>query len=213
MKTMKVNLFGLIKFGQKVHMEEFQEKGILYMNHLSEFLKIEDNALRGDKHESLSEIRSIINIELSLQERKVGYAENGRLSLWHNDLGGNIYSMYALFTVDKPEKIQIDNRCKEFGNACVIVTKVDEFISRIKKEAAKQEIEIIYGPVDYLSTKGYVGNWSVFKKPLEYYYQKEFRFFVRTDNLGPFCLNIGSIRDISIMMDTEDLEKLRIEKM
>lgn len=212
MKLMEVNLFGLIKFGQKVHMEEFQEKGILYMNHLSEFLKIEDNALRGDKHESLSEISSITNMEISHKGRKLGYAENGRLSLWHNELGGNIYSMYALFTVDKPEEIQIDNRCKEFGNACVIVTKIDEFISRIKNEAAKQEIELIFGPVDYLSTKEYIGNWSVFKKPLEYYYQKEFRFFVRRDNSGPFCLNIGSIKDISIIMDAGDLEKLRIEK-
>ena len=212
MNKMKINLFGLIKFGQRIHVEELYRKGIIYMNHLSEFLKIDDNVLRGDKYESLSEIKEIINIEISYQGEKVGYAKNGKLSLWNNELSGNIYSMYTLFTIDKLEEIRIDKKCKEFGNSFVIITNVEEFISRVKKEANKQGLDIIFGTVDYVNTKEYVGNWSVFKKPKEYSYQNEFRFFVRQNSSGPFCLTLGSIENISLMIDSEDLEKLTFGK-
>ncbi|MBC3540065.1 hypothetical protein ACFSC6_04255 [Rufibacter sediminis] len=209
---MEINLFGLIKFGQKVHMEQLYKSGVIYMNHLSEFVKIEDNELRGDKHESLSEIKKITNIEISHRGRKIGYAETGRLSLWHNELMGNIYSMYTLYNVQRPEEILIDAKCKDFGDTFIIITNVEEFISRIKKEAAIHSVEVIYGPVEYVNTKEYLGSWSVFKKPLEYLYQQEFRFFAKKDNSGPFCLTIGSLEDISIMLDSDSLDKLSFER-
>jgi len=208
MNKMKINLFGLIKFGQKAHVEELYRKGVIYMNHLSEFLKIDDNILRGDKCESLSEIKEIINIEISYQGKKVGYAKNGKLSLWNNELSGNIYSMYTLFTIDKLEEIRINKKCKEFGDAFVIITNVEEFLSRVKNEANEQGLDIIYGTVDYVNTNEYVGNWSVFKKPMEYSYQNEFRFFIKQNSSGSLCLTLGSIEDISLMLNSEDLEKL-----
>ena len=213
MKTEKINLFGLIKFGQKVHLEELYRKGVIYMNHLSEFLKLDDNVLRGDKYESLAEIKEIFNIEVSHQGKNVGYAKNGKLSLWNNELSGNIYSMYTLFTNDKLEELRINEKCKEFGDAFVIISNVEEFISRIKKEACKQGLDIVYGTVDYVNAKEYVGNWSVFKKPIEYSYQKEFRFFIRQNSSGPFCLTLGSIEDISLMLDSGDLDKLNFAKI
>lgn len=68
---MNVNLFGLIKFGQKSHMLQLYEDGVLHMNHLSEFLKIEDNLLRGDKYESLSEIKVINDIKIFLNQKEI----------------------------------------------------------------------------------------------------------------------------------------------
>ncbi|MGV3585975.1 MAG: hypothetical protein ACO1OF_03140 [Adhaeribacter sp.] len=205
---MEINLFGLIKFGQKVHVEELYKKGTIYMNHLSEFLKIDDNGLRGDKYESLSEIKEIFNVEISHQGRKVGYAKTGRLSLWNNELSGNIYSMYTLYTLNNLAGIRIDAKCKDFGDAFVIITNVEEFIARIQKEADKLGLDIIYGPVDYVNTKEYLGNWSVFKKPIEYSFQNEFRFFIRQNSSGPFSLSIGTIEDISSMLDSQSLEEL-----
>lgn len=120
--------------------------------------------------------------------------------------------MYTLFTPEDSEKKFIDSKCKDFGDTFVMITNVLEFIGRVKKAASDQNIRIIYGPVEYLDVKQYLGKWAVFKKPSQYSYQNEFRFFIARNLSGPFCLNIGSIKDISFMSDSESLDQLTFEK-
>jgi hypothetical protein len=46
----------LIKFGQEKHLLQLQNEGLLYMNNLSFFWKIEDDELRGDPCDCVAEI-------------------------------------------------------------------------------------------------------------------------------------------------------------
>ena len=46
----------LIKFGQQEHLLRLRDEGLLYMNHLQYFWKIEDDELRGDPFDCITEV-------------------------------------------------------------------------------------------------------------------------------------------------------------
>lgn len=46
----------LVKFGRLEHLQQLQNEGLLYMNPLRCFWKIEDEELRGDPADGISEL-------------------------------------------------------------------------------------------------------------------------------------------------------------
>jgi hypothetical protein len=179
---MKIDVCSLIKFGEEPHMKSFYEKGVIFMNNLDVFRKTEDGDLREDKYETLYKQSEINNVRIFLGENKVGVAEKGLFQLWYDRPMGNIFSMYALKTRENLTDIKIDEECKKFGDTCVFILDINEFISRVKKAAESAGYELIYSPVEYFDLKQFHGKWSVFNKPLRYSYQSEFRFFIKRNS-------------------------------
>ena len=194
-------------------MESFYKQGIMFMNNLSAFRKIEDGELRGDKHEALNEQKEISNFRISVGNSKVGVAEKGTFQLWYNNPKGNIFSMYALEAHENLEEIKIDNACKKFGDTCVLILDINEFINRVDKAAKRNGYDIIYSPVEYIDLKEFHGKWSVFKKPIQYSYQSEFRFLIRREVSEPLLLNIGSLEDIAAIVESSKIDTLRVSKL
>ena len=48
----------LVKFGLKEHLSQLRDRGLLYMNNLPHFWKIEDECLRGDPYDSVDRIET-----------------------------------------------------------------------------------------------------------------------------------------------------------
>jgi hypothetical protein len=209
---MKFSLFALVKFGQKAHIQALFEKGQIYMNHVSEFVKIEDSKLRGDEYEVLLSAEQIYNLEVSLQGRIIGTAGTGEIFI-KNDLPvGNIYSMYALSHVPDLSLLKVDERCKEFGDSCLIILDVAEFIKRIEQAVSESDRKLIYSPVEYENMQTYIGKWSLFKKPLEYNYQKEFRLVVKQEEfVGPVIYEIGPLDDIAVMLESASISNWKFK--
>ncbi|MEJ8802618.1 hypothetical protein [Pontibacter sp. H249] len=209
---MKIDVCSLIKFGERAHMESFYKQGIMFMNNLSAFRKIEDGELRGDKHEALYEQKEISNIRISLGDSMIGIADRGFFNLWHDNPKGNIFSMYALETSENLEDIMIDNSCKKFGDTCVFILDIIEFINRVDKAAKRNGYDLIYSPVEYIDLKKFHGKWSVFKKPIQYSYQSEFRFLIRREEPEPLLLNIGSLEDIAAIAESSKIDTLKVSR-
>lgn len=207
---MNINVCSLIKFGEKAHMESFFQDGLMYMNNLDTFRKIEDQELRGDKHEALYEQREVKNIRISLGSSKIGSAEKGFFQLWHDKPQGNIFSMYALRTTENLNDIEISTNCKKFGDTCVFILDIKEFIKRVKSATHKAGLEVFYAPVEYTDIKSFQGKWSIFRKPLEYSYQSELRFYIKSDGKGPFCLELGSLKDIAAITESCQIHTLKV---
>ncbi|SNC66775.1 hypothetical protein SAMN06265337_1725 [Hymenobacter gelipurpurascens] len=208
----KIQLFSLIKIGDRKFMENLYYNGTIYMNHVSEFVKIEDGNVRGDKHEHLDEQQEINNIVISLKGEDVLRADIGKLQVWNEEPIGNIYSMYMLETVENVEDLIIDSKCKQFGDTAVIILKVDEFYDRVKSNIENKGLKVYSGPVDYIDTNTFFGKWSLFKKPLEYKYQSEFRFVVKRNEISPLVINIGSLKDIAVIIESDKIDQLRFSK-
>jgi hypothetical protein len=49
-------IYGLLKFGDRQHLEELRNEGLLYMRSLAEFAKLESDMARGDCFEGTTRI-------------------------------------------------------------------------------------------------------------------------------------------------------------
>ena len=69
------------------------------------------------------------------------------------------------------------------------------------------------GDVDYYNAKEKsIKKLGIFNKSSDFQYQKEFRIYVKNPINEPLKIEIGSINEISKLLKSEDLTKLKIER-
>lgn len=124
----------------------------------------------------------------------------------------NIFSMYSLWPINHEEQLHIDEQNKNFGDFCVCVTDVSEFLKRIKDKTDTLGIACQYMRVKYISKNidhDVLEEEVGFSKFASFSYQKEFRIIVDTElNIDkPFVLDIGSISDIAFVSSINKLNK------
>lgn len=202
-----------LKFGSLEYMTDLFENGTIYMNTIQHFRKVEDEELRGDKYEGASKIINslpgtfrIPNIEREFNYQKIHLIES------YNEVLGNIYSLYCISSHGFPNPIEfnIDSRNHRFGTHCVLIKDNQFFLDSIEKELKRLGLKFHHGFVNYYDKKEKSGNLTLFEKPSEFEYQKEFRFYVENDNLEPICINIGSLKEKAELTTMEVVESIRL---
>lgn len=204
------SIAAFLKFGQEEHLIQLREKGTLYMNPLDYFKKLEDGELRGDSFEGVSSIRNIPGGSFAIPEINFeGKFEHLRYMESPKELYGNIFSLYCISSVgfEHPEDISFDERLSKFGSHFLIVMNSPSFIKRITKALSLLKNKYYFDFIKYYDKEKANRKISVFEKPNEFAYQKEYRFYVARNEITPLVINIGSIEDISEIVSIEDLYK------
>lgn len=202
-----------LKFGEEKYMRDLFENGTIYMNQIDFFRKAEDGKLRGDKYEGVSEVFNYPPGQFKLTDSKTGafIHEGNYLSLHtacsYENVLGNIYSLFAIssFGCEEPSTFKIDVDNKKFGSHCVMIKNLPEFLSRMKKAFNDKSIPFHGGFVHYYDRYTANGKIDLFSKPLEYEFQKEFRFYADTEKETPLVLQIGSLSDIAEIRSTIEI--------
>lgn len=87
-----------------------------------------------------------------------------------------------------------------------------KFLSLIEDKLHQLNNKFSHGFVEYYDKKVINRKINLFEKPLEFEYQKEFRFYVERDSTEPFVFSIGTLVDISELFLTHNIvEGLKIE--
>ena len=119
--------------------------------------------------------------------------------------------MYYMSEINNLSELKIDDRCKEFGDSFLIILDIAEFFKRVEEAADLMKRKLLYGPVTYEDVHSYRGKWSLFKKPVTYKYQNEFRFLIKqTEFVGPIMLKIGPLHGIAVMLESECIGRLNV---
>lgn len=84
------------------------------------------------------------------------------------------------------------------------------FFEKIENELKKCNYKYHHGFIDYYNKDEINGNISLFEKPLEFEYQKEFRFYVENDKIEPIKIQIGSLEKYAEIFRIEDIISLEI---
>jgi len=130
----EVNIFFLIKIGDNKYMQELHQDGIIFMNDVDYFRKLEDNELRGDKDEGIIRIEQVVDIKLIHNGKLLAHGNSAQLKLHDYDKKGNIYSLMAITSLEDPDIFQVDVENKRLGDSFVIVTNVKNFMERIENK-------------------------------------------------------------------------------
>lgn len=216
MATHQIKMF--LKFGQEKHINDLYNNGTIFMNAIQYFRKIEDNELRGDRYEGVSKVKNYpagqfeipaINFKgnyLSLQIREA-----------YDTVVGNIFSLYCISSHgwDNPNDFKIDEKIKKFGSHCLVIKDNVKFLSLIEKKLKELKVKFNHGFVNYYDKDKVNREITIFEKPLEFEFQKEFRFYVARKSDKPFVFSIGSLADIAVIYNSEaivDTLELKVNK-
>lgn len=199
------SLFILVKFGQKEYMRELMKKGIMHLKPIKEFRKIEHSEI-GDSQEGLSHYFAAKDLQMTYGGKSIPGVTRIKINMNANP---HLFCLYGFFNkhVMGEDGALIDKRNYSFGESAVVIKDVAEFIRRVREFAAFSGYGCQAQPIDYSNSDAFIGEYGPFKKLEKFNYQNEYRFaFMGVEHTVPFNIEIGSIEDISEIIDSEKLE-------
>lgn len=202
----------LIKFGQHVHIQQLQDEGLIYMNHLPYFWETEDEDLRGDPFDCIAEVARGPKIGLTLADGKEVFMEGNWTLRMHppEPKKINIFSMYALRPLIEGT-FPVDERNFRFGECALVLINSDQFMRRIESILKSKRIIAKGELVEYVDDC-YTGKLGPFRKIRRFAYQSEWRFVCYDGPSRPREIRIGSIRDISVIISSHEVnKKIRVD--
>lgn len=202
------SIMTFLKFGQEEHIKDLYYNGTIYMNSIQSFRSIEDGELRGDKYEGVSRVENYPagQFEIPKLGHKVNYlALHVRES--YETILGNIFSLYCVSSHgwENPYDFKIDEKIKKFGSHCLMIKDIPKFLSLIEKKLKEQKVVCQHDFVEYYDKEKVNKEITLFEKPLEFEYQKEFRFYVERHSDQPFIFSIGSLTNIAEICAAKDV--------
>lgn len=210
------------------------QRGLLYMNSVDYFAKLEGEdgtALRRDELENVylklsSGIRGGVVSELALQVE--GHGEivlNPETTMTLHLPRPQTIMLYCLGSLSARHDgqilgvengmLQFSERFREFGTHVLRVTNHAEFSRRLSQAIASHPhlynspfFEGGYGQVDYIDFSNYSGPIGLFRKSIEYAWQREYRLCFGAEpealnDRGALELNIGDLSDITQIITVE----------
>lgn len=197
-----------LKFGNEENLKDLLQNGIIYMNSIQYFRSFKDSELRGDSYEGVIEIINSSSGEFEIPS--IGYKgkhQGIHIKKLQDEILGNIYNLYCISSYGwkKPQDFFIDAKVKEFGSHCVIIKDNPTFLKLVTEKLDELKIKHHYNFVDYYDKKIISKKVTLFEKPLEFEYQKEFRFYVERESTEPFKFSIGNIENIAELVKLEDV--------
>ncbi|MFV1967548.1 MAG: hypothetical protein ACC628_19135 [Pirellulaceae bacterium] len=199
----------LAKFGQYEHMCQLRDEGLLYLNNLPYFWKTEDEELRGDPFDGVSEVLrgSSGTVTSAGSPRKPMKVTSWVIRVYPPQAENtNIFCMCAVRPL--AGSFPVDERNLRFGSHALVMTNAQEFIDRIASQLKSKNITGKADLVEYVD-ENYKGDVGPFRKLTGFAYQSEWRLICYDGPGGPRKLRIGSIRDIcTIVRNVEVNQKI-----
>jgi hypothetical protein len=197
----------LIKFGKQKNLLRLRDEGILYMNNLPYFWKIEDDELRGDPFDCIVEVARGPRISFPSADGKEMLMEGNWTLRMHPPEPEkiNIFCMYALRPLIE-ETFPVNEKNFQFGEHALVLMNRDEFMRRIELTLKSQKIEAKANLVEYVDDS-YIGEIGSFIKLRRFSYQSEWRLVCENGPGGPREIRLGSIRDISEIIRSDEVNK------
>jgi hypothetical protein len=198
--------YALLKFGEEQHIEGFRNDGLLYMQSLAKFAKLESDTARGDSFEGATSLIQPKDLnEFTFDTCVMGL---GKFTAKQSDLAGPVRirknetalcNVYCMFAVTKPVDGElVSSQNLMFGNSCVIVLNTGEFLSRVIRAAKEHGVRRVeWGLVEYYNADEHSGEIGRFRKRSMFAYQNEFRIVVEPGSELPRELRVGSLLDIT----------------
>ena len=204
-----------LKFGSFENIQDLLNKGTIYLNTIEYFRKLEDKELRGDKYEGATKVINslpgkfrIPNVDRDFKYEKVHLKESYETVL------GNLYCLYCIssYGFENPFAFKLDERNLRFGTHCLMIKDNQYFFNSLENELNKNGYNYHHGFVEYYNKDNVSRDLTVFNKPNEFEYQKEFRFYVYNDKIEPIKIRIGTLKGKAEIFRIEDMMELRLQK-
>ena len=200
-----------LKFGSLENITDLYKEGTIYMNTVEYFRCLEKDKQRGDGYEGASEVINSLPGTFKIKESDQEFKyEKVHIKSQYETILGNLYCLYCISDHGFPNLLdfKMDKRNMDFGSHCLVIKDNAYFFKRIQEELKNQNWEYKHGFVEYYNKNEVSKKLTIFDKPDEFEYQKEFRFYVKNNKLNPIKIQIGSLEKYSEILKIEDIMKI-----
>jgi hypothetical protein len=215
MTKSRISLSGFIKVGQPDHIDQLQKEGLIYCNTIKYFRHTEhSDKERHDNREGATSSIDAKNFKIFLPGSETPLPitiTTANLNTFDDKI--DLTHLFCLFMINPDHqtgKPFVDSRNLGFGQKALLINRPIEFVDRVKQ--ALGEIEYYCGSVDYYDERVDHHRLTVFHKPDRFSHQSEFRFHIKAPCSGPFKFRIGSIEDISKVLEIAWLPQLTLQR-
>jgi hypothetical protein len=208
-------LFCLIKFGKKEHIELLMNQGRMRFAALSVFQNSHEIE-RGDKFEGAVHIVNGRFSKIECSHPVLGHhvftsAANSRGTIINYDGSHFCFSSYAITPVcfNHKDVFNIDSRVIHFGESALVITEPTLFLKKIRKRLIELDVKHGNRLVSYYNydRDGEIET-DLFSKADTFSHQSEHRILIRANsNEDAIFVDVGSISEWSFISTTEDLLK------
>jgi len=212
----------IINLGKYDYMKELVEKGLLYLNTLEFYRKLENDDERRDLNEGAVKVCNLQGGVLYIKDsetdefKTVAQLTKSTIRELNSNIQNlNVYCLYYLKSQMPIKNISalISSQVKlGFGDHAVIILDAPEFVTRIKRAAIKKGYKHYRGLVKYVDLSAEEVEVGPFVKDQSFSHQSELRVAVYTgiNDGNAIKLKLGSLQDIAIIMPTNSLDALSI---
>lgn len=213
-KTILVH--GLMKIGQNKHIRELHSEGKIFCNTIRYFREQQKkDKNRHDSREGAfkTELLNPDSLKISVDGKKLPVKFTyARLNEFDNSKDDHkLYCMYGFKKKHITGKPFIDKRNVDFGSKALIISNTEEFVKRIENKLKEMGIKYSYDYVSYYEEETINDQLSVYHKPKDFNYQSEFRFLINENDSENLVIKIGSLKDISSIIDSSKLPGLSLK--
>lgn len=179
---------------------------------------------RGDKGENRPIINTIVEdgapitidnqiVEHHIGGGKVTFGGTGKATIYSSKIEVGGMESVACFTLITKERVAdfISNYdCEQFGNDAIVITNIQQFNHRVSQSLmVNGKSNVKHGAITYMNNDNLLawnGILTPYLKELSYSPEMEYRFSYH-HSTNPEIVNIGSIEDISIRIETNKLKQ------
>jgi len=217
---MKIQM--LFKFGKREHLEDTRSKGRLRLGTFEEYRKSENSEVR-DVNEGAHRIFNSTDTRLTMLEPSSlspiasGFFENVTVREFSETAEhSRIYCMYSKL-IDLTKEVPLSEvldieLIKRFGyESVLVIAPVDKFYERLDKHFSLNDYAYKRSLVEYEDLSQGRKDLTPFIKDLYFKNQNEYRVCIQNMRGGkPTFINIGSLEDISQVVDVSKLYELNL---
>jgi hypothetical protein len=197
----------LIKFGKLEHLQQLLNDGLLYLNNLPYFWKIEDDELRGDPFDCAIQVVRGPKVTMAVPGGKeVILCTDYTMRITPQEPEKiNIFCMYALRPLIEGT-FPVDAKNFRFGDHALLLMNRDEFMQRLEAKLKSERVMGEADLVEYVDDK-YTEKLGPFRKFNRFSYQHEWRLVCYDGPGNHREVRIGSIRDIAVILPAEEINR------
>lgn len=211
-------VFLFLKFGEREHLLDLMNKGMLHMGTLKQYSTIEDpvSSLRCDQYEGADFLYQPDKVSLMINNVEIKKIVAPFTLTFDNSRLANCFCLFSM----KAEKnkhyteedwishLRVDKRNFLFGDSCLIIREPPTFLKRFKTACQQANFAYKYGFVEYVDLQQHHGQYGPFRKPLNFSYQSEYRLLIENVVDGPRDFIIGDLSDISEIVPSNEVNDL-----
>ncbi len=207
----------LTKIQEARFIEDMYENEYLYFSSLKEFRSSKkDNSGRLDPRELnlKNEQLNTVTIKIKDQEIKLHEILKDFSAQYNEHLSEpriNCCSLHWLEIEAGSSPSTLNDRLIEMGDKALLIYNCAKFFEILDKSVETCGYEYSRKKVEYYNPKSYNGELTLHHKDEKYFWQNEFRILIFPVDCDAVKIPLKGLKEISLVLDSIDLEKLKIE--